>query len=74
MCLQMVYTEDNNNPISDWSTLINKCVYSLDGRRLGLLRKVSSDYMIVSGGLINSSRYFIPKSVAKSVANKQKRN
>ena len=64
----MVYTEDNNNPISDWSTLINKSVYSLDGRRLGLLRKISSDYMIVSGGLINLSRYFIPKSVAKSVS------
>jgi hypothetical protein len=64
----MTYTEDNNNPFSDWSALINKSVYSLDGRRLGVLRKISSDYMIVSGGLINLSRYFIPKSIAKSVS------
>ncbi|MFY9798234.1 MAG: hypothetical protein WBE68_15700, partial [Candidatus Nitrosopolaris sp.] len=35
---------------------------------LGLLRKTSSDYMIISGGLINLSRYFIPKSIAESVS------
>ena len=64
----MTYTEDDYNPFSDWSRLINKSVYSLDGRRLGLLRKISSDYMIVSGGLINLSRYFIPKSIAESVS------
>jgi hypothetical protein len=64
----MTYTEDNDNPFSDWSRLINKSVCSLDGRRLGLLRKISSDYMIVSGGLINLSRYFIPKSLAESVS------
>ncbi|MGC2572659.1 MAG: hypothetical protein WA364_14195 [Candidatus Nitrosopolaris sp.] len=64
----MTYTEDNNNSFSDWSRLINKSVYCLDGRRLGLLRKISSDYMIVSGGLINLSRYFIPKSLAESVS------
>ena len=64
----MAYTEDDYNPFSDWSRLINKSVYSLDGRRLGLLRKISSDYMIVSGGLINLSRYFIPKSIAESVS------
>jgi hypothetical protein len=64
----MAYTEDNNNPFSEWSRLINQSVYSLDGRRLGLLRKISSDYMIVSGGLISLSRYFIPKSIAESVS------
>lgn len=63
-------SEDNTNPFSDWSTLINKSVYSRDGRRIGLLRKISSDYMIVSGGLINLSRYFIPKLIAESVSKK----
>ncbi len=66
----MAFTDDNNNPFSDWSTLINKSVYSIDGRRLGLLRKISYDYMIVSGGLIKLSRYFIPKLVAESVSKK----
>jgi hypothetical protein len=64
----MVNPKDNTNPFSDWSDLINKSVYSTDGRRIGLLRKISSEYMVVSGGLINLSRYFIPKSIAQSVS------
>jgi hypothetical protein len=64
----MAATKDENNPFSDWSSHINKSVYSIDGKRLGLLRKTSSDYMIISGGLINLSRYFIPKSIAESVS------
>ena len=59
------------NPFSDWSDLINKSVYSIDGRRIGLLRKISSEYMVVSGGIINLSRYFIPKSAAQSVSKKR---
>ncbi|MGB8936727.1 MAG: hypothetical protein WCC17_16665 [Candidatus Nitrosopolaris sp.] len=64
----MAGTKDESNPFSNWSSHINKSVYSVDGRRLGLLRKTSSDYMIISGGLINLSRYFIPKSIAESVS------
>jgi sporulation protein YlmC with PRC-barrel domain len=41
----MVNTKDNTNPFSDWSDLINKSVYSTDGTRIGLLRKISSEYM-----------------------------
>ena len=41
-------------------------MFSIDGKRLGLLRKTSLDYMIISGGLINLSRYFVPKSMAES--------
>jgi len=54
------------SPFSDWSIHINKPVYSIDGKRLGLLRKTSSDYMIITGDLINLSRYFVPKSMAES--------
>jgi hypothetical protein len=64
----MAGTKDESNPFSNWSSHINKSVYSVDGKRLGLLRKTSSDYMIISGGLINLSRYFIPKSIAESVS------
>jgi hypothetical protein len=64
----MAFIKDESNPFSDWSRHINKPVYSIDGKRLGLLRKTSSDYMIISGGLINLSRYFIPKSMAESAS------
>jgi hypothetical protein len=62
----MAFAKDESNPFSDWSIHINKPVYSIDGKRLGLLRKTSSDYMIISGGLINLSRYFVPKSMVES--------
>ncbi|MFY9873680.1 MAG: hypothetical protein WAK17_28570 [Candidatus Nitrosopolaris sp.] len=36
VCL-MAYPKDESNPFSDWSSHINKPVYSIDGKRLGLL-------------------------------------
>ncbi|MGC2575746.1 MAG: hypothetical protein WA364_29930 [Candidatus Nitrosopolaris sp.] len=41
-------------------------MYSIDGKKLGLLRNTSSDYLSISGGVINLSRYFVPKSMAES--------
>jgi hypothetical protein len=64
----MAAGKDEGDPFSNWSCHINKPVYSVDGKRLGLLRKTSSDYMIISGGLINLSRYFVPKSMAESAS------
>jgi hypothetical protein len=63
---------DNNDddPFSNWSDLIHKPVYSIDGKNLGFLRRILSDYMVVGGGLINLKKYFIPKSLAESVSKK----
>jgi len=66
--------DDNNDnhddPFSNWSDLIHKPVYSIDGKNLGFLRRILSDYMVVGGGLINLKKYFIPKSLAESVSRK----
>jgi hypothetical protein len=63
---------DNNDddPFSNWSDLIHKPVYSIDGKNLGFLRRILSDYMVVGGGLINLKKYFIPKSLAESKSKK----
>jgi hypothetical protein len=63
---------DNNDddPLSNWSDLIHKPVYSIDGKNLGFLRRMLSDYMVVGGGLINLKKYFIPKSLAESISKK----
>jgi hypothetical protein len=57
-----------DDPFSNWSDLIHKSVYSIDGKNLGFLRKIHSDYMIVGTGLISLKSYFIPKSLAESVS------
>ena len=63
-------TARDDDPFSDWSELIHKSVYSIDGKKLGFLRKIILDYMFVGGGFINLSKYLIPKSFAESVSKK----
>jgi hypothetical protein len=64
-----VFTRDDD-PFSDWAELIHKPVYSIDGKKLGFLRKVLLDYMFVGRGFFNLAKYLIPKSFAESVSKK----
>jgi hypothetical protein len=59
-----------DDPFSDWSELVHKPVYSIDGKKLGFLRETISEYIIVGRGLINLTKYFIPKSLAESTSKK----
>jgi hypothetical protein len=58
------------NPFADWTRLLNKSVYSIDGKKIGFLRKVVADYMFVKKGFVSLTKYFIPKSLAESVSKK----
>ena len=59
-----------DDPFVDWKRLLNKSVYSIDGKKIGFLRKVVADYMIVKKGFISLTKYFIPASLAESVSKK----
>jgi hypothetical protein len=63
-------SSEDDDPFLDWSNLIHKPVYSIDGKKLGFLRKVISEYMFVSRGFISLTKYFIPLSLAESVSRK----
>ena len=63
---------DVNDPFSDWSKLIHRPVYSLDGKKIGFIRKLVSDYMLVKKGLVTLNKYFIPKSLAESLDRKRR--
>jgi hypothetical protein len=63
-------TSVDDDPFSDWSDLIHKPVHSIDGKKLGFVRKVLSEYMFVSRGFINIKKYFIPLTLAESVSNR----
>ena len=58
------------NPFADWTRLLNKSVYSIDGKKIGFLRKVVADYMLVKKGFVSLTKYFIPTSLAESVSKK----
>lgn len=64
----MSYNEDD--PFSDWADLIDKPVYSINGKKVGYLRKIVADYMVVEQGIVSFKRYFIPMSMAEKVSKK----
>jgi hypothetical protein len=59
-----------DDPFADWKRLLNKSVYSIDGKKIGFLRKVLADYMVVRKGFIILAKYFIPTSLAEAVSKK----
>lgn len=63
---------DADDPFSDWSRLINRPVYSIDGRNIGFVRKLVGDYILVKKGLVTLNMYFIPKSLAESLDKKRR--
>jgi hypothetical protein len=65
--ISMVEIDD---PFADWKRLLNKSVYSIDGKKIGFLRKVVADYIIVKKGFVSLTKYFITKSLAESVCKK----
>lgn len=60
----------DHDPFSDWSQLINRPVYAVDGKKVGFLRSILADYLIVKKGLIVLNKYYIPKTLAESVDKK----
>jgi sporulation protein YlmC with PRC-barrel domain len=61
---------ESDNPFADWKRLLNKSVYSIDGKKIGFLRKVVADYMVVRKGFVSLTKYFLPTSLAESVSKK----
>jgi hypothetical protein len=71
-----IYYDDSvrsaHDPFSDWSKLIHRPVYSRDGKKIGFVRKLVADYMLVKKGLVTLNKYFIPKSLAESLDRKRR--
>jgi hypothetical protein len=60
----------DHDPFSDWSQLINRPVYAADGKKVGFLRSILEDYLLVKKGFIVLNKYYIPKTLAESVDRK----
>jgi hypothetical protein len=53
-----------HDPFSDWSGLIDRPVYGIDGKKIGFLRSIMADYLVLKKALIVQNKYYIPKSLA----------
>lgn len=52
--------------VSAW----NWPVYAVDGKKVGLLRSILADYLLVKKGFIVLNKYYIPKTLAEPVDKK----
>jgi hypothetical protein len=60
----------DHDPFSDWSRLMNRPVYASDGKKVGFLRSILADYLLVKKGFVVINKYYIPKTLAESVDRK----
>ena len=51
--------------ISDWQAVVNKPVYTVDGKQVGILSSVQAERIVVTYGPITPNKYLIPKSSIK---------
>ena len=58
----MAMESDRNIKITDWQQLVNKPVYTTDGREVGIVRTVEPENLMVDSGPITPDKYLIPKS------------
>jgi hypothetical protein len=53
---------DRNERISESQQLVNKPVYTVDGKHIGIVRTVQPENLVVESGPITPDKYLIPKS------------
>jgi sporulation protein YlmC with PRC-barrel domain len=55
--------------VEDWQELVNKPIYSSNGKDIGIVRSVQPESLIASFGSITQDRYLIPKTSVQSFKN-----
>ena len=62
-------TDKNNVIVEDWQSIVNKPVYSSDGKDIGVVRSVQPEYFISSFGPVTPEKYLVPKSSIQTIKN-----
>ncbi len=53
--------------VEDWQSLVNKPVFSSDGKDIGVVSQVQPEKLVVTYGPITPDKYLIPKSSITSI-------
>jgi len=53
--------------IDDWQSLVNKPVFSSDGKDVGVVAEIQPETLVVSYGPITPDKYLIPKTSVETV-------
>jgi hypothetical protein len=60
-------SEKENRIVEDWQSLVNKPVYSSNGKDIGIVQAIQPEFFITSHGSITKDRYLIPKTSLQSI-------
>lgn len=53
--------------IDDWQALVNKPVFTSDGKDVGVVSQIQPEKLVVTYGPITPDKYLIPKSSVASI-------
>lgn len=53
--------------IEDWQSLVNKPVFTSDGKDVGVVSQIQPEKLVVTYGPITPDKYLIPKSSITSI-------
>jgi len=53
--------------VDDWQALVNKPVFTSDGKDVGVVSQVQPEKLVVSYGPITPDKYIIPKSLITNI-------
>jgi hypothetical protein len=53
--------------LDDWQALVNKPVFTSDGKDVGVVSQIQPEKIIVTYGPITPDKYVIPKSSVKNI-------
>ena len=65
----MYNMDTRTNEISDWQAVVNKPVYTDDGKEVGIVRSIQSENLLVDYGPITPDHFLIPKLSVKGFDN-----
>jgi rRNA processing protein Gar1 len=62
-------TDKNKVIVEDWQSIVNKPVYSSNGKDIGVVRSIQPESFISSFGPVTPDKYLIPKSSIQTIKN-----
>ena len=62
-------SERENRTVEDWQSLVNKPVYSSNGKDIGIVKSIQPEFFITTFGSITKDKFLIPKTSLQSINN-----
>jgi len=62
-------SDRKNVIVEDWQSLVNKPVYSSNGKDIGIVKSIQPEFFIATSGSISKDKFLIPKTSLQSINN-----